>query len=331
MTPDITRIVLADLPIDLVTHSQRIASAWRTLFAPCVQAERRQPPRLCLTLDLTDSVPPAPADSPYFVDKHFQFADNVGALSTYRLADGHVLLHFADGAQVTVSLAPARAGETLRAHGMMGRAVFNYQRFEDIVFVSLAPLLRRVGAYIVHASAVALAGRALILVGRSGSGKTTTSLQLMLQGWGYLANDALLMRRETSGLMALPTANEIGIRPKTIDLFPTLATAITTVNGDAIIPSPASVGGEWAAPAHAAVICFPTIAPNQPETRVEAIPRAVALARLMEQSVDVWDEPMLAAHTRFLTQLSHQCACYDVHLGHDTSALPTQLADLVEG
>ena len=48
----------------------------------------------------------------------------------------------------------------------------------------------------IHASGVAIGGRALLLLGDSGSGKTTTSLALAQRGWDLLADDLCFIYRD---------------------------------------------------------------------------------------------------------------------------------------
>lgn len=59
--------------------------------------------------------------------------------------------------------------------------------------LSLAWLLRERGRYTLHAGAVARGGAGLLIAGDSGSGKSSTALSLIHQGWDFLADDAVLL------------------------------------------------------------------------------------------------------------------------------------------
>ncbi|MRX50991.1 serine kinase [Paracoccus sp. S-4012] len=55
---------------------------------------------------------------------------------------------------------------------------------------------------IVHGSAVAFAGRGLLILGPSGAGKSSLALAMMALGAGLVADDRTVLRREGEGLLA---------------------------------------------------------------------------------------------------------------------------------
>ncbi len=55
---------------------------------------------------------------------------------------------------------------------------------------------------IVHASCVALSGKAVLILGPSGSGKSALALSLMAMGAGLVADDQTVLRREGASLVA---------------------------------------------------------------------------------------------------------------------------------
>ncbi len=62
------------------------------------------------------------------------------------------------------------------------------------------------GEMSLHASAVDIGGRAIVFLGPSGAGKSTTAARLCAIAEGsLLADDVLAVRRDVSGLIALPT------------------------------------------------------------------------------------------------------------------------------
>jgi hypothetical protein len=61
-------------------------------------------------------------------------------------------------------------------------------------------------------------------------------------------------------------------------------------------------------------------------TAIRPLSQALALARLMEQSIDRWDEAMLDRHMTVLQKLSEQAETYALHLGRDVLQLPELLA-----
>ncbi len=64
--------------------------------------------------------------------------------------------------------------------------------------------LLRAGFHLLHASCVVRDGRALLIFGPKGAGKTTSALLLARSGFELLANDRVFVRREDAGLRILP-------------------------------------------------------------------------------------------------------------------------------
>jgi hypothetical protein len=307
---------LHDQLIRLHSPHEVIQTAWRQLFRGWLIPESATAvPTLSLNLSLIEEPPPPPVDPPVF-------QDNDGILAVYEGRSGMVLLHFLDGAWVTVPLDGATA-----VHGSLIRQAMQNGRLEDITFTSLAPLLRRAGYFLVHAFAAAQGDKAVLIVGPSGSGKTTTGLSLLLGGWRLLANDVLLLQAREDGVYALPTPGAIGIRPPTLRLLPQLRELVGDLSGSSQVDvTPALFDWvKWAEPARVTAVYFPQIE-ARPQSSLKPLNRAICLAQLMAQSADQWDTSLLPAHLTILQQLSQQAAPFTLHLGPDVEQLPRLLA-----
>ena len=265
-------------------------------------------------------LPTPPEAVPLFVDGRFAGA-SFGNLSVY--AQGATpLLWFAEGgmAQLSAEGEPATA-EILATPHMVASG-----RFEDILLVVLAYFLRRHGHYMVHAFGAAWqAEQGILLIGGSGSGKTTTGLNLITQGWQLLANDAPLLTERPSGVFALPTPGLVSIRPPTFGLLPRLLGVL----GLAAVPQrqiwfAAARFGAAAPAVPIRKLFFPHIT-DQPTSHVEPLNRAVALAQLLEESVDRWDAATTNGHIALLERLTMQASVYTLHLGRNLA----QIAELV--
>lgn len=199
-------------------------------------------------------------------------------------------------------------------------------RLEDLVFSSLAPLLRRRGLIMIHAFAVERDGRALLFVGESGSGKTTTGLALTTRGWRYLANDIVLLCEEEGLILALPTPGGVGLDTRSFELLPDLALTPAGAENSAKkrYYSATELVSGWGRQSPASAILFTQIG-AEAETALTPTSRAVTLARLMEASVDRWDTLGLGEHLRLLQLLSRQATGYDLRLGRNLQHLPTML------
>lgn len=87
----------------------------------------------------------------------------------------------------------------------------------------------------VQASCVAIGGRALIIEGAPGSGKSSLALALIDRGAALIGDDAVTLRRGGGGILALPPPNIIGlIELRGVGLF-TLPIAAPTPLGLIIV------------------------------------------------------------------------------------------------
>jgi hypothetical protein len=86
----------------------------------------------------------------------------------------------------------------------------------------------------------------------------------------------------------------------------------------------------WAKETLVSALIFPRIGRGA-NSSIQKIHPALALARLMEGSMDRWDTGSLNAHSDFLTELCSQAAGYDLILGRDGDDLMKLLSGLNEG
>ena len=68
----------------------------------------------------------------------------------------------------------------------------------------------RISAETVHASTVAIEGRAVLITGPSGSGKSDLALRLLDRGFALVSDDQTLVRREGERLLASAPPNISG-------------------------------------------------------------------------------------------------------------------------
>jgi hypothetical protein len=85
-----------------------------------------------------------------------------------------------------------------------------------------------------HASGLERSGHALILAGRSGSGKTTMAAALTADGWGYMSDDTILLAPDTLEAVAVPYSLTVksGAWPILGSRFPALELAPVHIRVD---------------------------------------------------------------------------------------------------
>jgi hypothetical protein len=88
---------------------------------------------------------------------------------------------------------------------------------EDLALYLVGPVLAFVlrlrGVTCLHASAVAVGGRAVALVGPSGAGKSTTAAALALRGFSVLTDDLLALSDRGDAVVAQPGFCRLQLRP----------------------------------------------------------------------------------------------------------------------
>lgn len=330
------RLQLHNITIELRSDSTCIRHQWQDLFGGWLtEAPSNKPADICLHLEEVAKLPPLPQDPPFFNDQDM-WPGQQGTLSAYRLNNNQILLHFHAGALIDVSLPQQSYSSThhtppAQASGVLSGLALRRELVEDITYTSLAPLLRRKGYFLLHAFAAAKNGHCLLIVGPTQSGKTTTGLCLILNGWQLLSNDAVLLEARPDGVYALATPGDVGIRPKSFKLLPELANLRPLdhpINQPFNITGEDLVSGRWSEPVRIHTIVSPQIKQIS-RSYVKPQARALCFANLMRESVDRWDESAFDHHINILQQLSSQVSPYDLFLGPDLDQLPDLLADLL--
>ncbi|MBU1212431.1 MAG: hypothetical protein KJ587_14320 [Alphaproteobacteria bacterium] len=149
-------------------------------------------------------------------------------------------------------------------------------------------------AALLHASTVSIAGRAVILAGATGSGKTTLMMALIATGATYLADDLTPLHRNGRAVSRFPLAASVkqGSWNVLAGQFPRLQACRVHHVGDRVVryvdPAPAEAAGNGAVPVGALV--FPTFDPASRAASIARIGPEEALSRLLETGSEVVGE-----------------------------------------
>lgn len=78
----------------------------------------------------------------------------------------------------------------------------NFSQLLNLVGTAYGLSLMDLGGAMLHASAVVRSGRALAVIGQSGSGKSSVAVRLLERGFDFLANDRVIVESNASGVFA---------------------------------------------------------------------------------------------------------------------------------
>jgi hypothetical protein len=199
----------------------------------------------------------------------------------------------------------------------------------------LLKLLRPLGFYSLHtAGLIAPTGLGLLIVGESGSGKSTLALGMIRQGWGYLSDDAVLLRQGHEGVEALALRKQVYIDADAAAQYADLPLGEE-------VPDRAGrwrrrVRVEEAYPSQHLSRSLPRLllwSHIVPQTRsgLRPLDRLSALQRLLTQSgPQLFDRSTMAAHLKILKGLLQQTTTYELQAGLDLYHDPLTLMHLLQ-
>lgn len=207
--------------------------------------------------------------------------------------------------------------------------------YKQAIFISLYQDLRQHGLQLIHASAVCRAGRAVLIAGGSGAGKTTAMLRLVQAGWQYLSDDATLVMRPQDGsaLRAMTLLSALHVTDETVAWFPELerhASPAASARGkrlvliDDVYPGCVALDGE------VSLILAPLVT-DEAHSALMPLGKAQLLSEMLPYSLDLVDTAAGSPQRQleFLATLVERTPTYRLHLGHDWRRLPDLLSELV--
>lgn len=180
---------------------------------------------------------------------------------------------------------------------------------------------------------VSRAGVGCLIIGASGSGKSTLTIGVIRQGWSYLSDDAVLLRRQPDGVAALAWRKHISVDAAAAAAFADLplGRAMENLEGrrkrrvgiEAVYP------GQQVAGCLPRVLLFSRLMPHAPSAVVPVDP-ANALKHLLAQSHPTsFDRSTMAQHLQVLTHLLQQATSYELRVGLDVYQDPRRLVQLL--
>jgi hypothetical protein len=206
------------------------------------------------------------------------------------------------------------------------------RHYKQAIFITLYQHLRRRGLHLIHASAIGQDGRAALIAGQGGAGKTTTMLTCVAAGFQFLGDDTTLLQRTPSDAVdVIALLSTLDVTDKTAAWFPELAPYLSPMRSHTgkrqIILSeayPSSVASRG----RVSVILAPEIT-DQAHTTIAPANKASLLSDLLFYSVDLQDVALARHHLEFLAQAVEQIPVYRLLLGSDRQQIPQVLAEIL--
>lgn len=204
--------------------------------------------------------------------------------------------------------------------------------YHQSIFITLYQQVRQQGLHLIHAAAVGLEGRVVLLTGASGSGKTTTMLSCIRHGFEFYSDDATLLRRAGSGAVeAVSLLGTINATPQTLAWFPELepvAAPVANRTGKRLAMINAVYPGQAARRGQVAALLVPEIT-GQPGSAMTPIGRGEVLSAVLPFSLDLHDPAAAREQLDFLVDVVETVPCYRLRLGNDLSEVPRFLASFL--
>jgi hypothetical protein len=204
----------------------------------------------------------------------------------------------------------------------------------DFWLFGFLKLLRPMGIYGLHAAGlVSEDGRGFLVVGESGSGKSTLAIALIRSGWGYLSDEAVLLRRREDGVEALAFRRHFYVDGGAAIAHADLPSG--DEEPDRRGGTRRRVGIEVAYPAQRILRCaprvllFPRIVSREPSS-LRPIRRTSALQHLISRSgTQLLERADTPRHLELLEMLLRQTTAYELEAGPDLCRDPLAPAELL--
>jgi hypothetical protein len=200
-----------------------------------------------------------------------------------------------------------------------------------VLTLPLLESLKRRGLYSLHAAGLGRAGRALLVAGSSGAGKTTLTIALARAGFDFLSDDMLFLSTRTGGVRVHAFPDEVDVTDSTARFFPELCPLLTRPRQPGWpkwsfrVETVYRTNVAWTC-APAAVV-FPRIA-HTAGSRLEPMRSDEALLELLP-NVLLTEPRACQAHLAALAELTSSTPCYRLWTGADFDALPALLGALL--
>jgi len=185
-----------------------------------------------------------------------------------------------------------------------------------------------------HAAGLAKEGKGLLIVGPSGSGKSSLTLSLVQAGWNYLTDDMLIIRHTRSGVEAFPLRRYFKVDKSIVAKYPELSRPLNKpleFHGDeAYIYIDEVYGNQLSQRCIPRVIIFPKIT-HKEKSFIEPIKQSDAFINLFQTNCYgmFFDKHIARRRIDVIKELIYQADCYQMSVGLDLYENPEKVNELL--
>ena len=201
--------------------------------------------------------------------------------------------------------------------------------------VGLVSALQLRGTLLLHACAVEVAGRAILVVGAAGGGKSTTAAASVRHGLALLTDDIAAIESIAGSLVVHPGLPRLRLRPDAARAMgwdpaglprvfdtPLLSNkrhVELTVDGGSFCPEPRPIAAIF------------VLEPRTEDLRLRKLPPSEALAALRANGYRDWllDRAQLAHRFPQIARLADEVPVYGISAADDHASLPTLIDSMV--
>jgi HprK-related kinase B len=208
-TPHVVALRVADVPLEVTTNDLDVWAALSLYYAPWVTELTTPSTRIRLIQGHREA--------------HGRFVDLVRAdgkrvkEAIQPTGGGRLILKRATGVVMGLWPDQAVAVGDLRTH--LNQAI-------NLVNACFAKVVLRRGHVLLHAAGVSRDGRAVVLAGLPGAGKSSAALHLVDAGFRFVSNDRVLVRADRGRVEALGYPKQPRVNPGTLLGHPRLSTML---------------------------------------------------------------------------------------------------------
>lgn len=195
----------------------------------------------------------------------------------------------------------------------------------------LADILKYDSLYSLHSAALCHKGTGYLFSGDSGSGKTTSTLGLVANGFKYASDDVVLLEELNGEVIANSLTSTFNVDRMLGARFPGIVKEKDlpagpgpkiTVNIEQVLP------GSFVPRLRPDVIVSLKIIPDG-KSRIQPLKQAEVFSRLLNQTVLAADKEVSQNHIKTLGKLARQARGFELLSGRDVYEDPGRLVDLI--